>query len=281
MVPYDPLRNQQPDAPFLHQLSTLDQQLQTILNDNSIPPELKLQKYTQTLQRYQSLKSQQIPMSQPAKLAQPKIDAEEVLEAVPKPFKHKARLLMQHMKKHDELFDWTPDGQLKYQGKPISGSNVLDLVYDFSRKKGPLSEPAIGSRQFARLLKESNVPKVAIGNSDRMKEPLLSNSRFSALLDDEESDNEEYNTPERKGRLDESWLMDASFGVPKPETPATGKRSSKKKKKEQKKLFDDTLATLDSAPAASSRYPKRERKQVHRFDPVKGYGKRIKKWDLY
>ena len=265
MVPYDPLRNQQQDAPFLNQLSNLDQQLQTILNDNSLPPELKLQKYTQTLQRYQSLKSEQMPTrTLPVEPAKPKIETDGVLDAIPKPFKSKANLLMQHMNKYRELFDWTPDGRLKFQGTPIHGSHILDLVYDFSRKKGPLSEPAIGARQFARLLKETNVPKVAIGNPDRMQEPLLHNSRFAALLDEEDSDYDEYRTPERKGRLDESWLTSPQLGVPKsPITPVAGEMSKRKKIKQQQK-----------------RYPTRNRKPVKRFDPETGHGY-IKQWVPY
>ena len=276
LVPYqDPLRNQQPDAPLLNQMATLDAQMGTILKDNTLNPELKHQKYMQTLKRYQALNSQQIPTTKfPDE--EPKID-ENVLDAIPKQFKTKGRLLIQHVNKHPDIFNWTPDGKLKYQGMPIDGSNAMDLVHDFSRNKGPLSAPAIGSKQFARLLKETNVPKVAIGNPTRMEEPLLSNSRFSALLDEEESDNNEYSTPERHGRLDESWLANTSFGIPMEGTPPV---SRSKKKKERKKMsakkFDEQLASFE--PMGPGRYPTRERKPVKRFDPVTGHGY-VEKYD--
>lgn len=157
MVPMiDPMRQQEVGAPLLTQLSNLDGQMQMILTDNSIPEELKLQKYMQTLQRYQILKGQQIPTAKPI-VPEDLID----VDAVPKQSKNRVKMLLHHIKKHQDKIKWTPDGQLLVEDKIIDGSNITDLIHDATRHI-PSRIKVPGAKEFASLLQETHVPQVAI-----------------------------------------------------------------------------------------------------------------------
>ena len=174
MVPQgmvDPLRNQEPMAPLLNQLSTMDQQMHSILFDASLPDELKQQKYMQTLQRYQNLKGQQLDafMPKPVQAVEDTVPDENILEAIPKNYRNKAKILVQHLKKHPE-FQWTRDGELKMNGNAIEGSNFTDLVYDFVMRTGNAVIP--GGKEFSRLLKDTKVPQVALAKKKNPVTPV-------------------------------------------------------------------------------------------------------------
>ena len=102
MVPQsDPLRNQQLDAPLLTQLSTLDGALRSILDDGTLPAELKMQKYMQMFQRYQSLKGHQLgPTMEEAH----KPLERDLMETLPANTRNKGRMLLQHVNRHPEKF---------------------------------------------------------------------------------------------------------------------------------------------------------------------------------
>lgn len=160
----DPLRYQEPAAPLLHQLATLDQQMRTILDDNIMSPEEKMQKYTHTLHRYQGLRSRQLEPYTPA-VHIPKLPEDEIMDSIPKQSKNKAKILIQHLKKHPEI-KWTDDGHFMVNGNPVEGSNLVDLVHDYTRKiSSKVKVP--GSQEFRRRLQETNVPQMAMGNHER------------------------------------------------------------------------------------------------------------------
>ena len=59
---------------------------------------------------------------------------------------------------------WDEDGTVRLYGKPIQGSNIIDLVNDVVRqRKG--SEPT-GWQPFAEGLRELNIPQDVIGNRE-------------------------------------------------------------------------------------------------------------------
>ena len=61
MVPQDAYFSKQQEIgqPLINQLSALDLQMQNILQDTSLPPDQKMQKYDQTLRRYRGLQQEQ------------------------------------------------------------------------------------------------------------------------------------------------------------------------------------------------------------------------------
>ena len=76
----------------------------------------------------------------------------------------KAEKLMSWLDKHSNL-TWEEDGTVKVYGKPLPGSNIIDLVNEAVRQRKH-SEPE-GWRTFAQTLKESNVPRDYVGNKKR------------------------------------------------------------------------------------------------------------------
>ncbi len=163
------------EAPTLSQLSNLDQQMKTILEDRSLATDLKFKQYYNTLHRYGALKenAEQTPI--PVKIhenttktrqtAQLPTDESDLLTAVPLAQRRGARLLLKYIRENPEM-EWNEAKELVYRGERIARSNIYDLISDASRtRKNAI--PPIGWRQFANALMEQNVPENAIGNQNR------------------------------------------------------------------------------------------------------------------
>ena len=92
------------------------------------------------------------------------INNQLVVDSAPITFKHKAELLLSTLQDNPNM-SWDEDGTVKLYGKPIQGSNIIDLVNDVVRqRKG--SEP-VGWQPFAEGLRELNIPQDVIGNRER------------------------------------------------------------------------------------------------------------------
>jgi hypothetical protein len=238
MVPHamvDPLRYQEVGAPLLSQLSTLDGEMQTILGDKTIPDELKLQKYMQTLQRYQMLKGQQVMQPAPAATRQTLVPVmEDLLDTIPKQDRNKAKIFVNHLQQHADEIKWTEDGRLIYENKPVEGSNRTDLVHQFTRKLPPKNETP-GAVELASLLKKTNVPSVAVSK------------------------------PIAMAKLDSPGLNDMSFGTPSG-SPSLGVLKSPLSKKQHK-----VIKNIQKPPVREP--SQRTKKPVDRYGNMQGHGK--------
>jgi hypothetical protein len=210
MVPQqDPLRNQEPGAPRLNQLATLDQQMQAILNDTSLSPNERLSKYQQTFQRYQTMQNTQVQQHQP--ILAPTIPDEEILATIPKQAKNKARMLLDHVQKHTDIIKWAPDGRLMYDGHIIEGSNKTDLIHHSTRK---LRSRVPGLAEFNSLLKKTNAPQVAVMQ--------------------QKNDVEEFLTPSQKTPI-QFGVQDSPFVQATPSTKKKPARSTERKLRTNRK----------------------------------------------
>jgi hypothetical protein len=216
MVPQqDPLRNQEPGAPRLNQLATLDQQMQAILNDTSLSPDERLHKYQQTFQRYQTMQNTQVQQPQP--ILAPTIPNEVILATIPKQAKNKARMLLNHIEKHADNIKWAPDGRLMYDGHIIEGSNKTDLIHHSTRK---FSSKVPGIAEFNSLLKKTNAPQVAV------------------MQQTDGIDMDEFSTPSQKTPM-HFGVQDSPFVPSTPSTkkklrPASGLTSGRKLRTDRK-----------------------------------------------
>ena len=156
----DPMMN-----PIQRTISRLDEEMETILKRTDLTDSEKVTRYNQVLQRY--LEYQDRPKQERPSTPKPKDikDIErEVLMTIPKPLKRKAEALIYRVNE-DPSVKWNERGELIYQGHIVPGSNMTDLIHDALRRRQTI-EPQ-GWRDFARVLRQSNVPHDLIGHRQR------------------------------------------------------------------------------------------------------------------
>jgi len=179
MVPqdtYSSLMSQQKQvySPVVQQLSNLDQELQSILNNPNLPEEVKYHQYRNVFGRYQQLRNEQfrpaaavpaitehIQTGDDLPMEDLPVPEKQVIDGLPKTVRMKGRLLLNHLKDHKRFFNWLNSGELVIDGKPIAGSNVTDLVHHATRNRTAVVPPA-GYEEFEKLLQATNVPKEAM-----------------------------------------------------------------------------------------------------------------------
>jgi len=188
IVPYKMLEEMQrwkseqhpklPPTPQVSKTVDLQKDMQAVLQREDLSESEKAQLYGETLQKFQmahkkALQPQATLTSLSTPPPPPPVTAEEtpvstiqdqIMTSVPVTMQRKAKLLLRLIEGHPNMA-WNNKGVLEYQGKPIPGSNVIDLVNDVLRqRKG--SKPK-GWEKFAHGLKEINVPQEVIGNKQR------------------------------------------------------------------------------------------------------------------
>ena len=183
LVPYElarhsTLQQHVPTAPTLNQLSLLDNQMKMVLDDPTMPPELKLNQYYATLRRYGAIQDNSKPAPiavriEPPKLQQVEASSRElpvpenqILESVPKAQQRSTKVLLDHIKDNPNV-EWDRSTkELMYQGKKIANSSIYDLANDFARNRKN-QVPAVGHEELARALIEQNIPEAAVGNKEK------------------------------------------------------------------------------------------------------------------
>ena len=155
------LQHHSPSGAILGQLSLLDQQMKSVLDDTSTTPELKLQKYYSTLRRYETLQDNSSHMSVPVRVDEGSVIKRDaptslpalesaILEQVPKPQRQSAKLLLEHVKENPDI-SWNQNRELVHKGSVVTGSNIFDLISDFSRNRRNQA-PAQGWKEFTDAL---------------------------------------------------------------------------------------------------------------------------------
>ena len=189
------VQQNQATHPITKVLSSLDKEMQQILQRTDVADDEKAKLYQHTLQQYRAfidkrkepvkisiVPSQSTPdntavTSSPtdhlvngaeedgSDSTKPSHGVEsDVIDSVPKSLRRKARLLLQKVKQHD-LVDWNEKGELVFKGSPLPGTHMVDLVNDVLRRRKTFTPR--GWQQFAQVLSTMNVPQDLIGNKDR------------------------------------------------------------------------------------------------------------------
>ena len=155
-----------PPDPNVSATASLQRDLSSVMASDDLSEAEKSQLFGQTLHKFKTAHQKALnetsihldPTSSSSKMNQ------LVVDSVPKTMKRKAQLLISMLKDNPNI-SWEDDGTVKLYGKPIPGSNIIDLVNDVLRqRKG--SEPA-GWQAFAEGLRDMNVPQDVIGNRER------------------------------------------------------------------------------------------------------------------
>lgn len=200
-----------PDPKVVHTVS-LQKDLSSVLGDEDMSEAEKSQKYGETLHKFKLAHKKALqetkPQLPPTVLQKDKNIRDRILESVPLSYRRKAEQILSWLGKNSKL-TWEEDGTVKLYGKPIAGSNIVDLINDALRERKK-SEPA-GWQTFAQTLKESNVPRDYVGNK----------KRWEYMQGQEEDEDEEL------------------FGTPRQNIAMRIKESVKKKKQQPWLSFDE------------------------------------------
>ena len=170
--------------PLTSQVNHLDSEMDSLLKRQDITQDEKARLYSQILQRYLGYYDKR--MSQPVRVSvapsKPTADKPEtqpetadlpdnvetdIMESVPPTMKSRARQLVKKLKENKDLITWDDKAQLVYEGKPIPGSNVIDLVNDALRHRKNFNPQ--GWRLFAKVLSDVNIPEGIVRNENRLK----------------------------------------------------------------------------------------------------------------
>lgn len=166
-----------PPSPNVVQTVDLQKDMGSVLEREDLSETEKAQQYGATLQKFQLAHQKALhPSTTGVKLASPattqtatdiSTDAtlqERILESVPATIRRKAKLLLQMVEKHPQM-SYNENGELEYAGKPVPGSNIIDLMNDVLRHRKSFRPQ--GWEVFSRGLKEINVPQEFVGNRER------------------------------------------------------------------------------------------------------------------
>ena len=173
LIPFDMLQQckNQPNLtpltnPNQNQLVKTMDQMQTILNDNTLPENVKSNRVSETLKDYSVYAD---------KLIHPHVDKPPVadvlnqnnhnfFDSLPKTFQSSAKYLMNELEKHPEMITWNPQSnEVSIQGKMLAGSNIVDLIGDVLRNRKTVPSP-LHSDAFLKLLANLNIPEELIKN---------------------------------------------------------------------------------------------------------------------
>ena len=163
-----------PPDPNVSATASLQRDLSSVMANEDLSETEKSQLYGQTLYKFikaheKALKEQSskllpsLAKTATSSSTHSKIN-QLVVDSVPKMFKRKAQLLLSILQDNPNM-SWDEDGTVKLYGKPIQGSNIIDLVNGVVRQRKRI-EPT-GWQPFAEGLRELNIPQDVIGNRER------------------------------------------------------------------------------------------------------------------
>ena len=163
--PYEPVYDRNPVKEALEELS---QEMQRLLKSD-VPDSSKMDQYGQMLQRYRVLQNKRHPPTRdvlPVPDKKPEVlEKPNILTLVPKTYQGKARMLLEHLEEKTP-FSWNDKYELTQNNQVMKGTNVVDIVNDFIRNRKTANAP-YGWEAVMRSLRESNIPREAIGNDRR------------------------------------------------------------------------------------------------------------------
>lgn len=159
------------------QVDEFKMELDKVLQNAKLPADELFKIYTQLFARYSNL---DMANKQPMKVLLQKSEndlSEEVvkhdqfiwpitvLDGLPKNKRNQAASLIDEIKNNPRI-KIDKIGEIIIDGTVIPNSHIIDLIHDFTRQRKS-AKPAVGSDVFAKVLKDSNVPREYIGNIDR------------------------------------------------------------------------------------------------------------------
>ena len=166
--PYEPqyVRN-----PVKETLEDVSRDMQSVLKNDTLTEDQKMQQYGQLFLRYQTMQKKlkepiiALPEPETKGITKPPTS---ILESVPKTYRNKAHLLLNHIQENTDM-SWDDQNRLVKNGRPVQGTNILDIVNDLVRERKTMPHAPRGWYDVLMGLKDTNVPREAIGNESRWR----------------------------------------------------------------------------------------------------------------
>ena len=142
-------------------MTSMEYNMNDILNDDRLPPDLKAKLFSSAQTRYLAVDapdptSVKAPVpTQRAKEEKETVDPETLLESLPKNLRAKAKRLVDFIGEKTDV-EFKTNGEIILDGKTISNSNATELIKNVLGK-GTGSSP--GLNKFVAALKDANAPK--------------------------------------------------------------------------------------------------------------------------
>lgn len=175
-------------------LSRLDNELKEILESRVYANEQdKLKEYLTVLRKYLFFveeKRRPIPQKRTLKEENDNdtgVQDNIILESIPKIYRTKAQLLLNHLKTNSDRVKWGVNGVVVIDGLKIKDSNIIDLINDAVRHRKKVR--AAGRKEFAALLQDIQTPREFVGNHDFFNHSTSTPNKNRKILDLRETRN--------------------------------------------------------------------------------------------
>lgn len=187
-------------APLTSRLSSLDHEMEDVLNSKELNNEEKARRYSQALQNYLTYYNQrkEKPLKIKFEAVEPSLQKgpqeegiqsevkddrleRDIINALPKTLKNRGKMLIEKIRENPNIMKWDERGQLIFEDKPLQGSHIVDLIGDFMRERKGVDP--IGWQAFARGLARMNAPEDLVRN-ERRRGALR---EFKSRIDDQEN----------------------------------------------------------------------------------------------
>ena len=167
--------------PLTAQVNEIDSDMQNIIQRQDIPIDAQAKMYDKNLQRYLTFYDKRMNKPLRVNVLQPKITEEQpqeeepetideietdIMDSVPATMKSRARQLIKKLKGSEDVIGWNKQGQMMFKGRPIPGTNIVDLVNDSLRQRKNFNPE--GWELFSKALGHLNVPEGVVRNENRL-----------------------------------------------------------------------------------------------------------------
>ena len=143
-------------------IKTMDE-MKNILDNDSIPKDIKSSRFNNQLKDFSVFVDKFIPQSVPPA---PAPIQENVFRSLPKTFQEHAHVLMKELENFPDIINWDTNKEVTIQGQKLKGSNIIDLIGDVLRNRKTL--PPIHSSTFLKTMADLNIPEEFIKNKNRI-----------------------------------------------------------------------------------------------------------------
>ena len=140
-------------------------EMKNILDNDSIPEDVKSNRFNNHLKDYSVFADKFIPPIPHGTTTTSPIQ-ENVFRSLPKTFQGPAHVLMKELENFPNIINWDTNKEVTIEGQKLKGSNIIDLIGDVLRNRKTL--PPVHSSTFLKMMADLNIPEEFIKNKGRI-----------------------------------------------------------------------------------------------------------------